>query len=63
MKLALIAINENSTDPPLGLAYLSAYIKKYSKNKEVIIIDQEKDPIGIIKKRKAGLNRDKRDNN
>ncbi|HLD11238.1 MAG TPA: radical SAM protein [Candidatus Nanoarchaeia archaeon] len=41
MKFALISLQQNTTDPPLGLAYLSAYLKKYSKNNEIKIIDKE----------------------
>jgi len=40
MKLALISLNAQDSDPPLGLAYLSSYIKKYSGHK-VKIIDKE----------------------
>ncbi len=49
MKLALISIESSAADPPLGLAYLSAYIKKYSKFKDIAIIDKE-DIIKAVKK-------------
>ncbi|MEK6816164.1 MAG: cobalamin-dependent protein, partial [Nanoarchaeota archaeon] len=41
MKLALISLERSAADPPLGLAYLSSYIKKYSDHKDVTIIDKE----------------------
>ena len=49
MKLALISIESSAADPPLGLAYLSAYIKKYSNFKDVKIIDKE-DILKSVKK-------------
>lgn len=42
MELALISVNQNDADPPLGIAYLSSYIKKYAKHPITIrIIDKE----------------------
>ena len=50
MKLALISVNQNDADPPLGIAYISSYIKKYAKHPvEIKIIDKE-DIIAAIQK-------------
>jgi len=40
MKLALISLEERAADPPLGLSYLSSYIKKNANLKDITIIDK-----------------------
>ena len=54
MKIALINIEKIFGAPPIGLAYIASYLKKYSNFKDVIIIDRE-DPINIIKKYKPDI--------
>ncbi|MDP1694354.1 MAG: cobalamin-dependent protein, partial [Candidatus Woesearchaeota archaeon] len=50
MKLALISVNQNDADPPLGIAYISSYIKKYAKHPvEIKIIDKEDTLLAIRK--------------
>ena len=50
MKLALISVNQNDADPPLGIAYISSYIKKYAKHPvEIRIIDKENILLAIQK--------------
>lgn len=50
MKLALTNIQSEETSgrPPLGVAYLASYVRKYSENTEVVIIDKEKDTLKKI---------------
>ena len=47
MKLAFVNLNMTVPDPPLGLAYLAAYVRKYSENTTVVIIDKENQIEGI----------------
>jgi len=54
MKLALINPYRKLFDPPLGLAYIASYLKKYGDFNNIIIIDKE-DPIEKIKKEKPDL--------
>ena len=56
MKLSLISLNKSDSDPPLGIAYLAGYIKKYSKidKPDINIIDRE-DPIKKCKQVKPDI--------
>jgi radical SAM superfamily enzyme YgiQ (UPF0313 family) len=54
MKLALVNLNMTVPDPPLGLAYLAAYLKKYSDISDIVIIDKE-DKIKGIKREKPDI--------
>lgn len=54
MKLALVNLNMTVPDPPLGLAYLAAYVRKYSDISSVVIIDKE-DQIEGIKREKPDI--------
>lgn len=47
MKLALVNLNRNVPDPPLGLAYLASYVRKYSDINNIVIIDKENQIKGI----------------
>ncbi len=54
MKLALASIMGKEADPPLGLAYIASYVKKYSGFNNTVILDRG-DPIEKIKKEKPDL--------
>jgi len=54
MKLALVSLNMDSGVPPLGLAYIASYIRKYADFNNTIIIDKE-DPIKRIEKEKPDV--------
>jgi len=54
MKLALVNLNMTVPDPPLGLAYLAAYVRKYSDVNKIVIIDKE-DQIKAIKREKPDV--------
>lgn len=54
MKLALVSMEQNAADPPLGLAYLSSYIKKHSDIRDIKIIDKE-DILETIKNNKFDM--------
>jgi radical SAM superfamily enzyme YgiQ (UPF0313 family) len=54
MKLALVNIDPKGHDPPLGLAYLAAYVKKYGGYENIVIID-EMNPIQAIRKEKPDI--------
>ena len=41
MKLALISLKGNESDPPLGLAYIASYARKYGNFDNIIIVDKE----------------------
>ncbi|MFZ3077702.1 MAG: radical SAM protein [Candidatus Aenigmatarchaeota archaeon] len=41
MKLALVNLDMKSGDPPLGLAYIASYARKYGGFKDIIIVDKE----------------------
>lgn len=41
MKLALVNLDEKSGDPPLGLAYIASYVRKYGDYNDIIIADKE----------------------
>jgi radical SAM superfamily enzyme YgiQ (UPF0313 family) len=41
MKLALVCLEENGLDPPLGLAYIASYLRKYGNFYNTIIVDKE----------------------
>jgi len=47
MKVALVNLNFRDRDPPLGLAYLSSYAKKYGGYREIFIVD-EAEPINKL---------------
>ena len=54
MKLALISLDRSGGNPPLGLAYIAAYLRKYNNFSDTVIIDKE-DPIKAVKKSKPDL--------
>jgi len=54
MKLALVSLADMESDPPLGLAYIASYLRKYGNFTNTIIIDKE-DPIKKIRKEKPDL--------
>lgn len=59
-KIKIVLINPDYmlyADPPLGLAYLASYVKKYGKGIEIIILDQlsQKQIIKRIKKIKPDV--------
>ena len=54
MKLALVNLNMTVPDPPLGLAYLAAYLRKHSDISDIVIIDKE-DQIKGIKREKPDI--------
>lgn len=54
MKLALVNLNMDVPDPPLGLAYLAAYVRKYSDIDKIVIIDKE-DQLKAIKREKPDV--------
>jgi len=41
MKLALVSLERNEPDPPLGLAYIASYLRKYGNFDNTIIVDKE----------------------
>jgi len=54
VKLALIDLSTDSTEPPLGLAYIAAYLRKYVDHHDTVIIDQE-DPLEAVRREKPDL--------
>ncbi len=54
MKLALVSLGMNAADPPLGLAYIASYIRKYGSFNNTIIIDRE-DPMRRLLKEKPDI--------
>ena len=56
LKVALVNINYSikNTDPPLGLAYLAAYARKYSSFSDFIIVDTE-DPLRVLQEEKPDI--------
>ena len=54
MKLTLVNLNATVPDPPLGLAYLASYVRKYSDIDKVVIVDKE-DQIKAIKREKPDV--------
>lgn len=56
VKIALVNINVNvkNNDPPLGLAYLAAYARKYGSFGDFIIVDAE-DPLSVIRSDKPDI--------
>ncbi len=54
MKLALVHLNLSDPDPPLGLAYIASYIRKYGGFEDIVIIDKE-DHLKRLKKEKPDL--------
>jgi radical SAM superfamily enzyme YgiQ (UPF0313 family) len=54
MKLALVCLDREEPDPPLGIAYIASYIRKYSDFDNIVIVDKE-DPIKRIKKEKPDI--------
>jgi radical SAM superfamily enzyme YgiQ (UPF0313 family) len=55
MKLALACLENNEPDPPLGLAYLAAYVRQYSDFGDDIIIIDKDDPLRRIRKEKPDI--------
>lgn len=54
MKIALVCLDKTSGDPPLGLAYIASYIRKYGGFNDIIIVDKE-DALKRIKKEKPDV--------
>lgn len=54
MKLALVSLDKSGGTPPLGLAYIASYLRKYGNFYNTVIIDKE-DPIKRIKKEKPDV--------
>ena len=54
MKLALINPDRISVDPPLGIAYIASYLRKYGNFDDIVIIDKE-DPIKAVRKEKPDV--------
>lgn len=54
MKLALVNLTRNETEPPLGLAYMAAYLREYAGFHDTVIIDQE-DPMDGLRREKPDL--------
>ncbi len=51
MKIALVNLDQKSCDPPLGLAYIAAYLRKYGNFADIIIVDKEDILKRLIKER------------
>jgi len=54
MKLALVSLERNEPDPPMGLAYIASYLRKYGNFDNTVIVDKE-DPIKRLRKEKPDL--------
>ncbi len=54
MKIALVSLGMNEADPPLGLAYLASYARKYGKFDNIVIVDRE-EPLGRLCKEKPDI--------
>lgn len=54
MKLALVNLARSDGDPPLGLAYIAAYLREQSGISNSVIID-ENDPLSAIRREKPDL--------
>ena len=55
MKLALVCLQEEADAPPLGLAYIASYLRKYGNFYNTIIIDKE-DIMERLRKEKPDMN-------
>ncbi|MDD5416959.1 MAG: cobalamin-dependent protein, partial [Candidatus Aenigmarchaeota archaeon] len=57
MKFTLthISTEKISGQPPLGIGYLASYIRKYSPNIDVSIVDKEKNTFEAIKREKPDV--------
>ena len=47
MKLVLVCIEQSSNSPPLGLAYIAGYLRKYGFN-DIKIVDKEEDFVKAV---------------
>jgi anaerobic magnesium-protoporphyrin IX monomethyl ester cyclase len=54
MKLALVSPERNEPDPPLGLAYIASYLRKYGNFYNTIIVDKE-DPMKRLRREKPDV--------
>jgi len=54
MKLALVCLDEKMGTPPLGLAYIASYLRKYGNFDNTVIIDKE-EPLKAIQKKKPDV--------
>ncbi len=54
MKLALVNLNRNYGDPPLGLMYIASYLRKYGNFDNTVLIDKE-DVIKAIRREKPDV--------
>lgn len=55
MKLALVHLSDTAGHPPLGLAYIASYLRKYYSFNNTVIIDKEKDILKRISKEKPDV--------
>ena len=57
VKLVLTAMEKTGSEawPPLGLAYIASYLKKYLDFNNIIIVNKEKDPIRKILEQKPDI--------
>lgn len=55
MKLVLIHLSDTAGHPPLGLAYIASYLRKYFNFNNTVIIDKEKDILKKISKEKPDI--------
>jgi radical SAM superfamily enzyme YgiQ (UPF0313 family) len=54
MRLALVCLDEKMGTPPLGIAYIASYLRKYANFDNTIIIDKE-NPMEVIQKKKPDV--------
>ncbi|MBN1557525.1 MAG: radical SAM protein [Lentisphaerae bacterium] len=54
MKLALVNMTPGETEPPLGLAYIAAYLREYAGFDGTVIID-EADPLAGLRRERPDL--------
>lgn len=54
MKLTLVSLGMNESDPPLGLAYIASYAREHGGFNNTIIVDRE-DPISRLHKEKPDI--------
>ncbi len=54
MKLALVNLPSHEDDPPLGLAYIAAYLREYAGFRDTVIVDED-DPMAALRRLKPDL--------
>ena len=54
MKLALVNLPSHEDDPPLGLAYIAAYLREYAGFRDTVIVDED-DPLSALRRLKPDL--------